>query len=188
MDRFKQLWNDGVESFRRGDYASTAATFRAVLTEYSCDGEATERAHGFRGLSFQLIGDYRRALAEFKLALNANPQSLSATNRLAYLLAMAPDDFVRDGGEAKRLAASAASQPYELQWASLTILAAAEAETGDFPAAVEAYERALAMMPDSERLKRSERLEQLRSGKLLRCNPEIDRSNIFEITRQPTSQ
>lgn len=188
MDRFELLWNDGLDSFRRGDYESTAIIFRVILTEYSCDGEATERAHGFRGLSFQLLGDYRRALAEYKLALDANPQSLSATNRLAYLLAMAPDDFVRDGGEAKRLAAYAASQPHELQWASVTILAAAEAETGDFPAAIEAYERALAMMPDSERLKRSERLEQLRSGKPLRCSPKIDRSNIFEISRQPASQ
>lgn len=188
MDRFEQLWNDGVDSFRRGDYESTAAIFRVILTEYSCDVEATERAHGFRGLSFQLLGDYRRALAEYRLALDANPESIWATNRLAYLLAMAPDDFVRDGGEAKRLAAKASLQPHELQWASLTILAAAEAESGDFPAAVATYERALAMMSVGERDKRAERLEQLRAGRPLRCNPEIDHLNIFEISRESTSR
>ena len=183
MDRYQQLWTDGVESFRRGDYESTAVTFQAVLTEYSCDAEARERAHGFRGLSFQLLGDYRRALAEFKLALDANPQSTWAMSRLAYLLAMAPDAFVRDGEQSKRLAAVAASRSHEHQWAWITILAAAQAETGDFQAAAATYQRALTMMPDAERSRRAGRLEQLKAGQPLRCNPEIDRLNMFEINR-----
>lgn len=183
MDRYQQLWTDGVESFRRGDYESTAVTFQAVLTEYSCNDETKERAHGFRGLSFQLLGDYRRALAEFKLALDSNPQSTWAMSRLAYLLAMAPDAFVRDGEQAKRLAAVAASRSHEHQWTWITILAAAQAETGDFQAAAATYERALTMMPDAERSRRAGRLEQLKAGQPLRCNPEIDRLNMFEINR-----
>src|SRR5262245_37299510 len=85
-----------------------------------------------RGLCFQMQGDYALALGEFELPVKANAQSPLAMRMVAYLLATAPDDRLRDGVRAKALASVAASQPHGAQWATLTVLAAAS--SGDPPA------------------------------------------------------
>jgi tetratricopeptide (TPR) repeat protein len=183
MEPFEKLWLDGTEAIRLGDFQSAADKFQHILQGYRCDAEAVEVAHRMRGICFQLQGDYPRALAEFERSLDARPQSPLARCRLAYLLAMAPDDALRDGRRARALASAAASQPHELQWVAVTILAAAEAETGDFDNAVATYERAMQMMPEAQRERRQDRLEQLRAGHPIRCSVEYDRVNMFEFNR-----
>lgn len=183
MDRYEELWHDGVEAFRRGEYSSAADKFQVILQYFRCDAEALDVAHRYRGLCFQLQGDYPRAILEFEQALSACPQSLQARDRLAYLLATTPHDTLRDGVRARSLAEFTAAQPHEQQWASLTILAAAEAELGDFDSAVATYERAMRIMPQPQREKSLERLEQLRAGQPLRCSPEYDRLGLLEFRR-----
>jgi tetratricopeptide (TPR) repeat protein len=188
MERLQQLWLDAIEAIRSGEYQIAADNIQFVLQEFDCKGQTLEVAHRIRGTCFQLQGDYPRAFIEYERSLDVNPQSSLAMDRVAYLLATAPDDSLRDGVRAKTLATVSASQPHQLQWASMTILAAAEAELGDFEKAVAAYEQAMRIMPDAERQKRQSRLEQLRSGQPLRCSPEFDRAHMFEINRQSLAQ
>lgn len=182
MERFDQLLSDAVGTFQSGEFQRAADKLGILLQQFDCDGYKLEYTHRMRGYCFQLLGDYARALAEFELSLAASPHSLLAMDRLAYLLATVPDDALRDGVRAKALSTVTASQPHELQWASMTILAAAEAELGAFDEAVAIYERALQMAPDADRAKRQGRVEQLRAGQPLRCSLEFDRANLCRIT------
>jgi Flp pilus assembly protein TadD len=76
------------------------------------------------------------------VAANA-PESPRMLDELAWLLATYPDPNARDGAEAVRLAAKACELSDRRVPAFLATLAAAYAETGDFPGAVAAGEKAL---------------------------------------------
>jgi two-component SAPR family response regulator len=66
-------------------------------------------------------------------------------NNLAWLLATCPDDVVRNGGEAVRLAEQACRLTAYKQVRTLGTLAAAYAEAGRFPEAVEMAQRAVGL-------------------------------------------
>jgi tetratricopeptide (TPR) repeat protein len=85
------------------------------------------------------------AIDAFRATLQLNPRSLGAANKLAWCLATAPDDRLRSGAEALRLAAGVVqstkgSSPYPFD-----VLAAAYAESGRFAEAVAAQKRAVSM-------------------------------------------
>jgi hypothetical protein len=82
----------------------------------------------------------KEAIAEYRTTLQLNPQS-DAANNLAWLLATAPQDELRNGEEALRLARqlNQVNQRPEV----LDTLAAAYAETGDFDAAAQTAETAI---------------------------------------------
>ena len=63
-------------------------------------------------------------------------------NNLAWLLATCPDAAFRNGREAVRLAARACELTQYAQPLLMGTLAAAQAEAGDFPAAIAAAQRA----------------------------------------------
>ena len=76
----------------------------------------------------------REAAAQFRSTLAAHTNSVEALNAFAWLLATSPDESVRDGAEALRLAQRArglTNSPV-----TLLTLAAALAEAGQFPAAL----------------------------------------------------
>ena len=66
-------------------------------------------------------------------------------NNLAWLLAACPDAAFRDGPEAVRLATRACELTGYTQPLFIGTLAAAQAEAGDFPAAIATAERAAAL-------------------------------------------
>ena len=94
------------------------------------------------GLAFQ-IGDPLAAAEQYRQVLRVQPDSVEALNNLAFFLATASDDKLRDGAEAVRLAQRALLQPPVKGMCVPGTLAAAYAEAGRFPDAVATAEKAI---------------------------------------------
>jgi Flp pilus assembly protein TadD len=90
-------------------------------------------------------GNPRQAVAQLRQALLLQPDSVEALNNLAWLLATASDDKLRDGAEAVRLAERASRLPPVKEMCVPGTLAAAYAESGRFPEAVATAEKAVEM-------------------------------------------
>ena len=74
--------------------------------------------------------------------MRLKPDWLEALNNLAWILATQPDEKLRDGREAVRLAAHAVTLTRTNNPGALDTLAAAYAESGNYPAAVETAQKA----------------------------------------------
>ena len=82
-------------------------------------------------------GDFAGAIARYRRALAVDPEMADALNNLAWLLATGPDGSLRDGPEAVRLAGKACELTRFGRTLMVGTLAAAYAEAGRFPEAVE---------------------------------------------------
>jgi tetratricopeptide (TPR) repeat protein len=87
-------------------------------------------------------GDSRRAVVHLHNALELKPDLTEALNNLAWILATCPDDTVRDGSEAVRCAKKACRQTAFRRAEMMSVLAAAYAEAGRFPEAINTAESA----------------------------------------------
>ena len=91
------------------------------------------------------LGKRAFAAEQFALALKSAPDKPFLLNRLAWLLATSPEDFVRNGPRAVELAERAVSITGRLDIMSLETLSAAYAEVGRFDDAVTVGREALAL-------------------------------------------
>lgn len=89
------------------------------------------------------------AIREYKGILAIDPYDLDALNNVAWMRATCEDPAHRDGGEAVRLAELARDRSPEPVAVLYSTLAAAYAEAGQFPEAVRAGERAVALARDA---------------------------------------
>jgi Tfp pilus assembly protein PilF len=90
-------------------------------------------------------GKYEGAIRFYRAALKAQPDQDGLLNNLAWLLASCPDAAFRNGPEAVRLATRACELTGYAKPLLIGTLAAAQAETGDFQAAIATAERAAAL-------------------------------------------
>jgi thiol-disulfide isomerase/thioredoxin len=97
---------------------------------------------GAAGRAVQDKGDTRGAAWFYRESLKRNPEYVDAQLNLAWILATDPDDDLRDGSEAVRLAEQARESGGDGIFASVT-LAAAYAEAGRFDEAVRTARSAL---------------------------------------------
>ena len=115
------------------------------------------------------LGRTREAVAQYREALRLNPNLAGALNNLAWALAASPDDELRNGAEAVRLAERACELTHYGQSLFIGTLAAAYAEAGRFPEAVATAEKAeqLATTAGSKKPagENRQRLELYRAGK-----------------------
>jgi tetratricopeptide (TPR) repeat protein len=89
-------------------------------------------ARRFRADAYLNIGKHAEAIADFDKALALKDSDESLLNNFAWVLATSPDDKLRDGTRALKLATKAAeASGYETPHI-LSTLAAAYAETGDY--------------------------------------------------------
>ncbi|MDX1946098.1 MAG: tetratricopeptide repeat protein [Pirellulaceae bacterium] len=86
--------------------------------------------------------DHAGALAAARQAISLAPQEAEPRKQAAWLLGTAPDDAVRDGREALRILAPLAGTASEHDLQYLEILAAAQAESGQFDLAARTARRA----------------------------------------------
>ena len=100
-------------------------------------------AHYQLGLALQSRDRFAEAVVQLQKVLELDPKHISAQNNLAWLLATCPDNSLRDGQEAVALAQQAVQFSGGNAPEILDTLAAAYAEAGRYPEAVETARRAL---------------------------------------------
>ena len=121
-------------------------------------------------------GRWADAVADLRTAVQKNPRFVPGLNQLAWLLATAPDNAVRNGSEALKTAEFFLQAPGARENADfLLTLAAAQAEAGDFKAAAATVEESLTLArrrADLSFLRRAlPAAEAFRSGKPWRARP-----------------
>jgi tetratricopeptide (TPR) repeat protein len=106
-----------------------------AYTEVLADHPEAWTAHRDRGNVFLSLGRQAEAIADYDRAMQSRPKDVEILNNLAWALATAPEDKLRDGKRAVILAEEACRQTgYKADYI-LSTLAAAYAESGDFDAA-----------------------------------------------------
>jgi tetratricopeptide (TPR) repeat protein len=99
-------------------------------------------AHYQLGLALQSRDRFAEAVAQLQKVLELDPKHIPAQNNLAWLLATCPDNSLRDGKRAVEVAQQAVQLSGGKSPEILDTLAAAYAEAGRFPEAVETARRA----------------------------------------------
>jgi protein O-mannosyl-transferase len=124
----QQRLDDGIEHLRRAI---------AISPRFAAAHQSLGEAYASEGMMAPAVEHYGHALSQ-------KPQDPTLLNRLAWILATDPDDGVRDGERALRLAERAVVSTDRQDAVSLDTLAAAQAETGRFSDAVATAEQAMA--------------------------------------------
>jgi len=81
------------------------------------------------------VGKHAEAIADFEILVKQEPENDGVLNNFAWVLATSPDDKLRDGSKAIKLATKACEVTEYKKAHILSTLASAYAETGDFEAA-----------------------------------------------------
>ena len=156
----KGRWDEAIENYRQAvrakpNYGEALDNLGFAL---AAQGQLDEAIEDYRqaieadanhpeaffhlGLAFGQMGRTREAVVQFREALRLNPNLIGALNNLAWTLATSPDDELRNGPEAVRLAERACDLTHYRQPLFIGTLAAAYAESGRFPEAVTTAEKA----------------------------------------------
>ncbi len=112
--------------------------------------------------------NYAAAVAQFEKAAAADPNNLRPVNDLAWMLAICPEDRVRDGARAVQLAERACRVTGYSNPVVLSTLAAGYAEMGKFPEAIDTATKALGLViPEDKVLAEGlqRQLQSYRSGR-----------------------
>jgi len=150
---------------RRGDRAGATALRAAAFRQ----APQLARLHVRQGIAAERRGAYDEAEARYREVLAVLPDDGLAATLLARLLATAPEAKLRDGREAVTLAERAVSATGGRDATALAALAAAYAETGRFPEAATAADRAVQAAPTPEaRRQRDAERDLYRAGRPLR--------------------
>ncbi len=99
-------------------------------------------AHAYLGTAMIMKSNRAEARAEWREALESDPNNIRVLNDLSWLLSTAPEPALRNGAEAVRLASHGVELTHQQDPMLLGTLAAAFAEAGDFDKAVATEQRA----------------------------------------------
>jgi tetratricopeptide (TPR) repeat protein len=124
---------------------------------------ANAPAHSNLGSALLQLGRVDEALAEFQQALKFQPDNAMFQNNLARVIwafATSPNPSIRNGSKALRLAQQANELAGGKSPVLLRVLAAADAETGNFPAAIETGQQALSLAQSAQNSALSDTLRQ----------------------------
>jgi tetratricopeptide (TPR) repeat protein len=105
-----------------------------------------------RGVMYENLKQYNRALQDYEQALRLNQHSSYQYKHLAWLLATCPDATIRDGKRALAYAAMLCEQSHYSDGDELDTLAAAHASIGNFAEAVNYEHKAIAHAYDDGRI------------------------------------
>ncbi len=129
----RKQYDTAIEHCRRAIVAPESAEIAAFVAV----------AHSNWGSALQAQGKSLEAIDQWRAAVNSRPGDASLLNHLAWALATSPDGLVRDGSGALVYARRAAELTQGSDPIILATLAAAQAEAGRYPQAVQAAERAI---------------------------------------------
>lgn len=132
-------YNIGKTLFHSGQTGEAVAWYREAIKLSPQDAEMRKSL----GVALRARGQTGEAIAETRRALDFQPDHIPAKMSLAWMLATAPQDSLRDGEDAIRLAGEVNNATGGRNPEVLRVLAAAQAETGDFSRAVPTAKKAL---------------------------------------------
>ena len=121
-----------------------------------------------RGAAYMANKQYDKAIADLKRAVKLAPELTDANNAIGWFLATCSDESFRDGKKAKKHAQTACELSKWEEWSFIDTLAAAEAELGNFDAAVEMQQKAIGLAPEESRQQSLERLKLYQSSQPFR--------------------
>lgn len=158
----------GMAQFRRGNYQEAIRAFNKVVRTTPDDPVD----YSWRGLAHQMVGNWNATAKDFEKALQLRPKDPILLLQLANLLAACPDAHIRDGTRAVALARQACQLSNWTDWRTLSALAAAFAEVGDFDRAIEYAEKAVRVAPPDVADGRKRILQDYRERRPLRLATE----------------
>lgn len=123
-----------------GMYYSLSSQVPAALAEFDRileKNQGNAAALYWRADTRLNMGDHQGASQDYERVLKANPEHEATLNNLAWLLATSPEDGLRNGKRAVKLALRASESSQYKKPHILSTLAAAYAESGDYPKAIE---------------------------------------------------
>lgn len=166
------LYNSAKRFIDAGDY------YRA---QNALD-EAVKIARNFafcrelRGVVFFRVGEYEKAIADFRHAMQVDPKYVDTYIHYATLLAACSEEKFRDGKQAVELATKGCELSEWKNAQALQALAAAHAESGDFSQGVKWQLQAVELASTTEKADSQLRLELYKAGKPYRAEP-VKKSN-----------
>jgi protein O-mannosyl-transferase len=140
-DRAATLVQLGTALRVRGRYAESASCLQRVVDA----GQANDETRRLLAETLVRAGRVEAAIGAYEGILRGSPDDLDALNNVAWIRATCADARLRDGAEAVRLAERARDRSPVPVAVLYSTLAAAYAEAGRFPEAVQAGERAVAL-------------------------------------------
>ncbi|MCH2201561.1 MAG: tetratricopeptide repeat protein [Fuerstiella sp.] len=158
------LLNRGVVNQKSGRPKEAVADYTAAIKldrKYAA-------AYSNRAFSYRFLGQYKNAINDLHKSIELAPESFEPVNDLAFTLATAKDDKIRDAPKALSLAEKANSMSDEEHWNTLDTLAVARAAVNDFDGAAKAMARAIELAPEDERTKLKSRQALIAAGKPVR--------------------
>lgn len=150
----------------RATLAKVVEQFTKLLEKYPDEHEALL----FRAHANEKLGKYAAAVADYERILKQYPGDIGGMLYLARLLASCPEAEFRNGPRAVEMSKELINAVHERGWLQdmsqyEVILAAAQAETGDFAAAIATQKRAIDMAADENRAEMQKRLELYESNR-----------------------
>lgn len=112
-----------------------------------------------RGQVLEYDGQYAAAINDYEQAIRIDRRRAAAHYSLAFLRAACPEQEFRDGQQAREHAQIVQTLPEVAQFLKLALLAAAEAESGEFDKAIELQSEALQAAPPDGKTLATERLQ-----------------------------
>ncbi len=155
------LHNRALAYGKQGDTKRALADLNEVLRQEP----ENARALSDRGFVHAEARELDKALADYRAAAELSPRSPSVHQRLAWLLATATNDKLRDGKKALEHAESACALTNRKDALCLQTLAAAQAECGRFEEAVSVMKTALQMASEKQKAEWRPRLERYEEKK-----------------------
>jgi Tfp pilus assembly protein PilF len=137
-NNFEALNNLGAALANKGQLDEVIENFRKAIQINPNFSEALNNL----GIALAAKGQFDEAIKNYRKAIQSDPNNAEALNNLAWVLAAGPDDNLRDGFEAVRLAERACELTHYGQPSFIGTLSAAYAESGRFPEAVSTAEKA----------------------------------------------
>jgi tetratricopeptide (TPR) repeat protein len=143
--RYRRLVDRGTQFHAVGDYVGAIEAFSGAL-DADPNGYV---AYINRGTAHQGLGQWHRALADYIVARNLEPENYVPWNNAAWLFATCPDERVRDADLAFDAATKACQLSDWKEAGTISTLAAAHAERGEFDAAINRINEAIKLAPEA---------------------------------------